>query len=98
MMIYSLYGGVEMAEVDALTNCHNFPQQWTRKPWIRPDGRPDVPIPPDWEQMGLLARIGLARTTVVDRGTEIETVAQADQAISTYLAGTQHPNDKAGSA
>jgi hypothetical protein len=51
----------------------------------------DVPIPPDWEQMGLLARIGLARTTVVDRRTEIETVAQADEAIRAYLAGTTPP-------
>jgi hypothetical protein len=95
MMMYSLYGGIEVSDTDAVDTCRRFPNQWTLSPWTRPDGRPDVFIPTDWEQMGLLARIDLARSTVVDRRTEIETVAQADEAIRNYLAGTKPPEQGA---
>jgi hypothetical protein len=90
--MYSRLGGIEVPEIDAVTACHNFPREWTLKPWTRPDGRPDVLIPTDWQTMGVLARIDLARSTMIDgHGPEIDDVAKADEAISAYLAGTTPP-------
>jgi hypothetical protein len=93
MMMYGRHGGVEVAEIDALTATRNFPLQWTLKPWIRPEGRPDVFIREDWYQMGLQDRIDLARSTVIGRGTEIDNAAAADEAIGRYLDGTKHPGE-----
>lgn len=92
-MMYGRNGGVEVADIDATTNARKFPQEWTLQPWIRPDGRPDVFICPDWDQTSVAERIALARTTVDGRGLEIETIAQADEAIRHYLAGTEHPGE-----
>ena len=91
-LMYNRNGGVEVSDLDATTTCRRFPDEWTLEPWTRPDGRPEVSIPPDWDQkITGPALVELARTTMVGRGLEIETAAQAYEAISTYLAGTRHP-------
>lgn len=90
-MMYGRNGGVEVADIDATTNARRFPNEWTLRPWLRPNGRPDVFIRTDWDQTSVAERIALARATVAGLGIEIETVAQADEAISQYLAGTTHP-------
>jgi hypothetical protein len=90
MMMYSRMGGIEVADTDALTTVRKFPQEWTLQPWIRPDGRPDVFIRSDWQQLGLGERVELARSTVIGRGLEIGP-AEADATINAYLAGTTHP-------
>jgi hypothetical protein len=85
-------GCIAVADVDATTNCNRYPAEWTLERWQRPDSRPDVNIPDNWEQtIAGSALVDLARTTVNGRGFEIETAAQAYAAISAYLAGTQHP-------
>jgi hypothetical protein len=97
--MYSRNGGVEVADLDAISTCRNFPLEWTLEPWMRPDGRPDVFIPFDWDQkIAGSALVDLARQTANGRGLEIETAAQAYAAISEYLAGTVHPNHKGNPA
>jgi hypothetical protein len=96
MKMYNRYGGVEVAEIDALTTTRKFPLEWTLKPWIRPDGRPDVYVQPDW--MAAItgpALIDLARTTFPDngRGVAIDNASQAFDAIAGYLNGTKHPGE-----
>jgi hypothetical protein len=93
-------GCIAVAEVDAIANCNHYPNEWTLDRWTRPDNRPDVDVSTGWDQLPAPMRIDLARTTVPDegRGLEIETVAQADEVISSYLAGTKHPGSKASSA
>jgi hypothetical protein len=87
--MYSRFGGVEVADLDATTTCRRFPDEWTLEPWTRPDGRPEVSIPPDWDQkITGPALVELARTTVFRDGPVIETAAQAYAAISEYLAGS----------
>jgi hypothetical protein len=90
MMMYSRMGGFNVATTDALTTVRKFPSEWTLEPWIRPEGRPDVFIRSDWQQMGLQERVELARSTVIGRGLEIGP-AEADETISSYLVGTRHP-------
>ena len=94
MMMYSRFGGVAVSDIDAISTCNKFPQEWTLKPWIRPDGRPDVFIQPDWmtDVVGT-ALIDLARSTFADfgRGVQIDNAAQASTAINEYLAATLHP-------
>jgi hypothetical protein len=92
MMMYGRNGGVEVSELDALTTVRKFPLEWTLQPWTRPDGRPDVFIRSDWQQMGLQERVELARSTVIGRGLEIGP-AEADATIGSYLAGTRHPGE-----
>jgi hypothetical protein len=88
-MMYCRNGGIEVADTDAIATCNQFPNEWTRKPWIRPDGRPDVYIRPDWATaMGNIDIIELARSTA----GKIDTAEQAVSAISEYLAGTRHPD------
>jgi hypothetical protein len=84
-------GCVAVSEGDAISTCNRYPAEWTLERWQRPDDRPDVNIPADWDQLPAGMRVDLARITVNGRGLEIETAEQADAAISTYLAGTQHP-------
>jgi hypothetical protein len=94
VMMYGRNGGIEVADIDAIANAHRFPQEWTLKAWIRPDGRPDVFIRTDWDQMSVVERVAIARSTVIEgRGGEITNAAQADQAISEFLAGTKHPGE-----
>jgi hypothetical protein len=90
-MMYSRMGGIEVSDTDAVTACRKFPNEWTLEPWTRPDGRPDVLIPTNWGQIGISGIIDLARSTVIDRRTKIETVEQAVEAISSYLAGSTPP-------
>jgi hypothetical protein len=90
--MYSRNGGIDVADIDAITNTRKFPLEWTLKPWTRPDGRPDVFIRPDWNELGVQQRIDLARSTMNGQGLEIETDAQAVETISGYLAGTRHPS------
>jgi hypothetical protein len=94
MMMYNRNGGIDVADIDAIATCQRHPNEWTLKPWIRPDGRPDVFIRPDWaaDVVGT-ALLDLARTTFPDngRGIAIDNAAQAIDAINEYLAGTQHP-------
>jgi len=96
MKMYSRYGGIEVSDGDAIAACNAFPHDWTRTPWIRPDGRPDVFIRTDWQTIPVMFRIELARNTYADPDRSIDTAARADQVISEYLAGTRHPTDKAG--
>jgi hypothetical protein len=96
-MMYSRNGGIEVATVDAITNCHSFPGEWTLRPWIRPDNRPDIFIQNDWDtHFAGAALIDLARTTFPDNGAfaGIDTPEKAYTAISEYLANTVHPDAK----
>jgi hypothetical protein len=96
MMMYSRLGGIEVADVDAISTCNAYPRDWTRKPWIRPDGRPDVLIPNDWMATPGPALIPLARSTYPDNGAgvAIDNPSQAFDAIAEYLASTTHPDTK----
>jgi hypothetical protein len=92
--MYGRNGGVDVAESDAITTCNKFPHEWTLKPWIRPNGRPDVFIEPDWQQLPGPALIRLALTTFPNEGrgtASIDNGMQAFDAIAGYLAGTVHP-------
>jgi hypothetical protein len=92
MIVYCRNGGITMAETDGIAACHNYPGEYSLRPWTRPDGRPDVLIPYDWQQLGLLARIDLARSTYPDNGAGIEIdAAKADEVIADYLARTTPP-------
>lgn len=92
--MYSRNGGQDVAHIDAMAACRNFPREWTLEPWKRPDGRPDVFIPPAWDTTIFgTALIDLARTTVRE-GAKVDDVEQATIAISEYLAGTTHPTEK----
>ena len=96
MKMYNRYGGVEVADTDAIATCNKFPHEWTLKRWIRPDDRPDVFIAPDWmTTITGPALIDLARTTFPDngRGVAIDNASQAFDAIAGYLNGTKHPGE-----
>jgi hypothetical protein len=95
MMMYGRNGGVEVSDGDAIATCNRFPHEWTRKPWIRPDGRPDVFIQPDWDtHFAGVALMDLAKQTFPDigAGVDLSTPEKAYAAISEYLANTVHPN------
>jgi hypothetical protein len=94
MMMYSQNGGIDVPEIDAVSTCQKFPLEWTRQPWIRPDGRPDVFIPPDWEtRFGGAALVELARSTFPDNGAGLglDSPALATAEITDYLARTVYP-------
>jgi hypothetical protein len=90
------FGCIAVSELDAIANSNRYPAEWTLERWQRPDARPDIDVPPGWDQMSAPMRIDLAKTTVNDegRGLGIETAEQADEVISSYLAGSRHPNHK----
>lgn len=95
MMMYSRNGGIDVGGVDAAATTRAHPNEWTLEPWIRPDGRPDVFIRPDWTKISVVERIALARSTILNVPGRhlIETAEEADEAISQYLAGTRHPGE-----
>jgi hypothetical protein len=95
MMMYSRNGGIDVSDLDAISTCHSHPSEWTRQPWIRPDGRPDIFIPPDWEtRFGGAALVELARSTFPDNGAGLglSSPALATAEIADYLARTVHPS------
>jgi hypothetical protein len=94
MMMYSRNGGVDVSDLDAISTCNRLPNEWTRQPWVRPDGRPDVSIPPDWEtRFGGAALVELARSTFDNAaGLGIDSPALATAEITDYLARTVYPS------
>jgi hypothetical protein len=96
-MMFSRSGGIDVATVDAVSTSQNFPHEWTLKPWIRPAGREDVFIRPDWDTAVTgPALIVLAKTTYPDNGAfaGIDSPEKAYAVISEYLSGTVHPDAK----
>jgi hypothetical protein len=95
MMMYSRDGGIDVSDLDAISTCNRFPNEWTLTPWVRPDGRPDVSIPPDWEtRFNGAALVELARSTFPDYGAGLglDSPALATAEITDYLARTVHPS------
>jgi hypothetical protein len=94
MMMHSRNGGVDVSDLDAISTCNRFPLEWTRQPWVRPDGRPDVFIPPDWEtRFNGAALVELARSTFPDNaaGMGLSSPALATAEVADYLARTMPP-------
>jgi hypothetical protein len=95
MMMFCRNGGIDVPEIDAVSTCQKFPLEWTLTPWIRPDRRPDVSIPPDWEtRLNGAALVELARSTFPDNGAGLglDSPALATAAITDYLARTVYPS------
>jgi hypothetical protein len=94
MLMYSRYGGINVSDLDAIATCQRHPAGWTLVPWIRPDGRPDVTVPPDWDtRLGGGELVALARSTFPDNGAHsgIADPAAASSAIIDYLERTTRP-------
>jgi hypothetical protein len=89
--MYSKHGWIDVANLDARQTCERLPAEWTLEKWQRPEGFPDVNIPPAWQEMSARQRILLARQ--IDSSAEIQHAGQAAAVIRKYLADTKHPKE-----